>query len=262
MLSMAIITFREGIEAFLIVAITLTYLRRTGREALVPAALAGIAASLAASAAGAWLFSRADNQPFWEGVLALVAAALVVSMVLYMMRVAKHLRAEIHARLDSAATRAGFAAKLAVFSFVVVMITREGMEMALLVTSLARQVGSAHMFAGALTGIAASALLAWAWTRYGHRVNLGRFFQVTSVFLLLFAGQLVVLAFHEFTEAGTLPIDNAYWHVATEPFSPEGEYGTWVTLALIALPLAWLGISALRGGRRPNALAATTANKS
>ncbi len=262
MLSMAIITFREGIEAFLIVAITLTYLRRTGREALVPAALAGIGASLAASAAGAWLFSQADNQPFWEGLLALVAAALVVSMVLYMMRVAKRLRAEIHARLDSAATRAGFAAKLAVFSFVVVMITREGMEMALLVTSLARQVGSTHLFGGALTGIAASALLAWAWTRYGHRVNLGRFFQVTSVFLLLFAGQLVVLAFHEFTEAGTLPIDNAFWHVATEPFSPEGEYGTWVTLALIALPLAWLGLSALRGDRRPQPLAATTANKS
>ncbi|PIX74745.1 MAG: iron permease FTR1 [Rhodocyclales bacterium CG_4_10_14_3_um_filter_68_10] len=246
MLSMAIITFREGVEAFLIVAITLAYLRRSGREALVPAAIAGIVASVAASAAGAWLFSRTANQPLWEGILALVAAVLVASMVLYMMRTARYLRANIHAGIDRAAARPGTGAKLAVFAFVVLMISREGMETALLVSSLAQQVGSGATIAGAAVGILAAALLAWAWTIYGHRINLARFFQVTSVFLLLFAGQLVVLAFHEFTEANVLPVDNAFWHVATEPFSPEGEYGSWITLSLIALPLGWLAVSALR----------------
>ncbi|GAB4173124.1 MAG: FTR1 family protein [Rhodocyclaceae bacterium] len=253
---MAIITFREGVEAFLIVAITLAYLRRSGREALVPAAIAGIVASLAASAAGAWAFSQAENQPFWEGALALAAAAMVASMVLYMMRAARHLRAEIHAHIEAAATRAGFGAKLAVFSFVVLMISREGMETALLVSSLAQQVGSAATLGGAASGILAAALLAWAWTRWGHRINLAHFFQVTSVFLLLFAGQLVMLAFHEFTEAAVLPIDNEFWHLATEPFSPEGEYGTWVTVSLIAVPLTWLAISALRNASRGGATAA------
>ena len=65
------------------------------------------------------------------------------------------------------------------------------------------------MLAGALAGVALAALLAWAWARYGQRVNLRRFFQVTSLFLVLFTIQLVIYAFHEFSEAGAIPgIDN------------------------------------------------------
>ena len=72
-------------------------------------------------------------------------------------------------------------------------------------------------------GITLAALLAWAWSRYGHRVNLALFFQVTSIFLLLFAVQLLVYSFHELTEAKVLPLDNQYWHDATEAYA-EGVY--------------------------------------
>ena len=79
--------------------------------------------------------------------------------------------------------------------------------------------------------------LAALWGRYGHRVNLARFLQVTAVFLLLFVVQLAIYAFHELTEADILPLDNAYWHIATEPYGPEGEYGHWLSYALVAFPL-------------------------
>jgi len=238
---MAIVTLREGIEMFLIVAIAVAYLRKTGRAALLPAVGWGTVAALIASAViGIWLAENVVT-PFWEGVLALVAAALVVSMVIYMLRAAQHLRAEIGARLEAAAIRPGAGAWLGVFLFTVLMITREGMEFAFVAASLARAAESpGPLLAGGFIGLIAGALLAAAWARYGHRVNLGLFFQVTSIFLVLFALQLLLYAFHEFTEANLLPIDNVYWHLATEEWA-EGSYADAISLALILVPLAWLG---------------------
>src|SRR6266850_807924 len=246
MSQMLLVTLREGIEMFLIVAIAATYLRKTGRVALVPAVGWGTATAVGASLVlGIWL-AEVAVLPKWESLLALIAALLVVSMVVYMLSAAKHLRRDIGAKLQVAAERPGRAAWLGVFLFVVLMITREGMETAFITASLFRQTDTAHFALGALAGLALAAGLAWAWLRYGQRVNLGLFFKVTSAFLALFALQLVVYAFHEATEANLLPIDNAYWHVATEPYGPEGEIGALLTYALVLVPAAWLAISAMR----------------
>jgi high-affinity iron transporter len=184
--------------------------------------------------------------PKWEALLALVAAVLVISMVIYMLRAAKQMRQQIGQRLEAAAQRADGTAWLAVFLFVVLMITREGMETAFITASLFRQTETTFFVWGAAAGLALAALLAWAWSRYGHRIDLGLFFRVTSVFLLLFAVQLVIYSFHEATEANLLPLDNAYWHLATEPYGPEGEYGALLTYALVVVPAAWLALSALK----------------
>jgi hypothetical protein len=60
------------------------------------------------------------------------------------------------------------------------------------------------------------------------------------VFLVVFALQLILNAFHESTEANLLPIDNAYWHLATEPYGPEGPYGALITYGLVLVPAVWL----------------------
>ncbi len=70
------------------------------------------------------------------------------------------------------------------------------------------------------------------------------------MFLLLFVVQLAVYAFHELTEAGVLPLDNTYWHMATEPYGPEGTYGHWLSYGLVALPLGWLLLASLGQRRR------------
>ena len=241
-----LVTLREGIEMFLIVAIAAAYLRKTGRAALLPAVAWGTAtAALASVVLGVWLAEVAVT-PKWESLLALIAAVLVISMVIYMLKAAKEMRRHIGARLEAAAQRADRAAWLGVFLFVVFMITREGMETAFITASLFRQTDTAHFVWGALGGLSLAALLAWAWSRYGHLVDLGLFFRVTSVFLLLFAVQLLIYAFHEATEANLLPLDNAYWHLATEPYGPEGEYGALLTYALVLIPAAWLAISAFK----------------
>jgi high-affinity iron transporter len=241
-----LVTLREGIEMFLIVAIAAAYLRKTGRAALLSAVGWGTAAAIGMSLGlGFWLAELAVV-PKWESLLALIAAALVISMVIYMLRAAKHLRRQIGERLELAAERSGHGAWLAVFLFVVLMITREGMETAFITASLFRQTETAPFVWGAIAGLVLAGALAWAWWRYGHRVNLALFFRVTSVFLILFALQLVLYAFHEATEANLLPIDNAYWHIATEPYGPEGQYGALFTYALVLVPAAWLAIAAVR----------------
>jgi high-affinity iron transporter len=247
---MLVATLREGIEAFLIVAIAAAYLRKTGRAALLPAVWWGTAtAALLSLALGLWLAETAI-QPLWEGLLALVAAALVISMVVYMQRVGKHLRADIGSKLESAAGKSGTGAWISVFLFVVLMITREGMEMAFITATLARSTGFSDTVIGALLGAALAVLLGLAWVRYGQRVNLALFFQVTSIFLAIFACQLLLYSFHELAEAGVLPfIDNEHWHDVTEDWA-EGAVGAVIVYAMVLVPLAWLLFATLRG-RRP-----------
>jgi high-affinity iron transporter len=242
---MLLVSLREGIEMFLIVAIAAAYLRKTGRASLVPAVGWGTATALLASIVlGTWLAETAVN-PRSEALLSFIAALLVISMVVYMLKAAKHMRRDIGERLEHAAARPGAAAWIGVFLFIVLMVLREGMETAFVTASLFHQTEAQSFVAGALIGTALAAALAWAWSRYGHRVNLALFFKVTSAFLVLFALQLLIFAFHESTEANLLPIDNAYWHLATEPYGPEGKYGAWLTYALVLVPAAWLVLSAL-----------------
>lgn len=245
MLQMFVITLREGIEAFLIVAIALAYLRKTGRDDLVPAVFWGTGTGVTLSLILGIKLAEFAVQPLWEGILALIAVVLVTSMVIYMLRAAKQLRAEIGARLETAAQKTGVAAWLGVFAFTVLMITREGMETAFLIDAVALRTGSSEIATGAIAGVALAALLAWAWSRYGHRVNLALFFQVTSIFLLLFAAQLLLYSFHELAEANVLPIDNDYWHDATEAYA-EGVYAQIYSLALVIIPAAWLAAAALK----------------
>src|SRR3981189_2609235 len=163
---MLLVTLREGIEMFLIVAIAVTYLRKTGRAALLSAVGWGTATAVAASVVlGTWL-AEVAVLPKWEALLALVAAVLVISMVIYMLKAAKHLRRDIGARLEAAAVRAGRGAWLGVCLFVVLMVTREGMETAFITASLFRQTDTAHFALGAFGGLGPAAALGWACLRH------------------------------------------------------------------------------------------------
>ncbi len=240
-----VITLREGLEAFLIVAISLAYLRKTGRVDLISAVKWGIAISIALSIAAGVALQQARNQPLWEGVLAIVAAVSVATLIVHMWRTGRRIKANIEGRLESSARRAGRAAFLGVLGFTILMITREGMETVLLMNTLLFQVSSAALLAGAVAGTIAAAGVAWLWSRYGHRVNLARFFQVTAVFLFVFVIQLLIYGFHELTEANIGIPNSEALHWATEPYGPDGMYGQYLTYLLVILPIGWLLISTI-----------------
>src|SRR6187455_1397350 len=117
MLQAFVITLREGLEAFLIVAISLAYLRKSGRRELIPAVHWGIGLAVAISIAAAFLFQRASNQAFWEGALALVAAVSVASLTVHMWRHAKRIKGDIEGHLQTSTLRSGGAAFAGVFLF-------------------------------------------------------------------------------------------------------------------------------------------------
>jgi high-affinity iron transporter len=242
MIQTLLITFREGLEAFLVIAISLVYLSQTGRRELIPAVHAGVVVALALSAVLGVVLARIGAlSPFWEGVMALLAAASVIYCTVHMMHVGRLMKKQITEGFDKAAAHSTAGAWIVAFLFAAFMVGREGVETATMIASLALQAESSEMATGGVIGVLLAALLAWAWVRFGRRVNLHRFFQLTAVFMVAFAMQLVFYAFHEFTETNSVPLlDNAWWHIATEPWGPEGNYGRWFSYSLGILPLGWM----------------------
>ncbi len=244
MLSAFVIVLREGFEAFLVVAVILAWLGRSGHERLRSAVYAGIGVSVVVSAGLGVLLRRGAREPLWEGVLALAAIPFIIGLVVHMWRAGPQLRqrmeATLRARTELKRPRAAY---LAVFLFTVLMIAREGMETALMLL----QVQSGDAVAGAALGALAALGMAGAWVRYGRRIDLRRFFQVTGIFLLLFTVQIAIYALHELSESGLLVNEAVVaFHVATEPYSPYGQYGRWFPLIMVAVPAAWLFAGWLR----------------
>src|SRR4051794_13799715 len=160
-----VITLREGLEAFLIVAISLAYLRKTDRRELVPAIHWGIGVSILLSIGAGYLLSKAHNQALWEGILAIAAAGLVASLTVHMWRAGRHMKKDIEGRLAASSDRTGPAAFWGVFLFTLLMITREGMETAMLMNALLFQVKKFDIISGALAGTLVAAFVAFLWSR-------------------------------------------------------------------------------------------------
>lgn len=240
MLQAFIITLREGLEAFLIVAISLAYLKKTGRHDLARAVRWGVIISIGVSIGAGMLLNQARNQALWEGVLAMVAAVSVTTLIVHMWRTGKRMKRQIEGKLASSAEKTARAAFAGVLGFTVLMITREGMETALLMNTVLFQMGTPSVVAGSFGGTLAAAAIAWLWSRYGHRVNLSRFFQVTAIFLLVFVVQLGIYSFHELMEANVGIPNSDLLHGLTEPYGPDGRYGQMLTYLLVLLPVGWL----------------------
>ena len=246
MLQAFVITLREGLEAFLIVAISLAYLRKSGRGELTRAVHVGLVAAVFFSVLGGYLLYNASNQEWLEGPLALVAAVSVTWMVVHMWRAGRRMKGDIESRLAASSGRAAAGAFAGVFLFTVLMVTREGMETALLLMQLKETL---HLALGAVLGVAGAATLAGLWSKYGHRVNLGLFFQVTAIFLFVFVVQLVIAATHEMSEQDMLPFSGPI-HEATESWGPDSAFGHALTYSLVLLPAGWLMLRGFRGSQR------------
>jgi high-affinity iron transporter len=236
MLQALVIVFREGFESFLTVAIIFAYLKKTGRTWLRPAVWWGIAVSIVASAGLGYLLQSVEKQALWEGILAIVAAVLVATFVVHIWRIAPRMKKEMEAKIEQQAAKGSkLLAWLGMFGLTLLMITREGMETALLLI----QVPPGRFWLGCALGLLAAAGMSWAWAHFGHRVNLKRFFQVTGLFLLLFTAQIVFQAIHEFSEAEILPNHEAI-HIATEPYSADGKYSLWIMFGMVGVCALWL----------------------
>lgn len=206
MLSAFLIALREGVEASLVVGIILVYLSRTGRAHLARFVWFGVAAAAALSLAVAIALQNWHiNEDGFEGLLMLVAAFFVVTMIIWMNRVARHLKKDIEQKVEAYAARAGQAAGWGIFLFVFLMVVREGAELALILRAVELSSAGLQTWIGTVVGIAAAVAVGLFFFKGTLRVPLHRFFAVTSGILMLVAFQLALTGMHELSESQWLP---------------------------------------------------------
>ena len=202
MISALLVALREGVEAALVVGIVLVYLNRSGRRALRSYAWGGVIAAAAASIVAALLLQKlAISEDGFEGVLMLSASALVVTMILWMNRVARTLRKHIEERVEAYAQKTTIAGGLGIGAFVFLMVVREGAELVLILRAVEVSSTGVQIWIGTLLGIAIAIAVGVFFFEGTLRIPLHRFFRATSIILMIVAFQLALTGVHELSEA-------------------------------------------------------------
>ena len=203
MLQAFIITLREGVEAALIIGIVLAYLAKIGRPDLRVPVYYGLFSAFLASLGFAVLLSRTNwNQDIFEGWVMLAAAFFVGTMIVFMMRTAKHLKSDIESKVGSLV---GNSSSLGLFVFVFLLVLREGVETVLTLFGVTLDSGELMSFLGTLLGVCVSVAFGIMFVKGSVRIDLRKFFKVTTVILWFVAAQLLVSGLHELSENGVLP---------------------------------------------------------
>jgi high-affinity iron transporter len=205
---------------------------------------AGLATALVISATTGWHIAEMADTPLMEGSLAIVAGVLVASLTFVIMKNAKHIKSSITNQMEKHANKTGLGAAAGIFLFTVLMVTREGMETALMLGAVSKQVDATQMVLAALGGVIATAAIGIMWVRHSHLINLRLFMQVTGAFLFLFAVHLFLYGVYELTEVeGTLfyaPDFHAWIKPVASTKTPIGQA---IIYSLLIVPCGWLFIA-------------------
>jgi high-affinity iron transporter len=252
MLSSLVIALREGVEAALVIGIILLYLNRTGRAALARYVWSGVAAAVLASFAVALALERWQvNQEGFEGLLMLIAAFFVITMIWWMKRASRTLKREIEAKVEGYTQKStGWAAfGLALFAFL--MVLREGVELVIILRAVELSSDGVSIWIGTLLGLAMAIAVGLFFFKGTLRIPLHRFFAATSVILLVVAIQLIITGIHELSEALWIPSSKTEMAIIG-PIVRNDVFFFAVVLGVAAVLIVreWLTL------RRPAALAA------
>ena len=205
MLPTFVIGLREGVEASLIVGIVAAFLRQQGRLDALRWMWTGVGIAVVLCVGVAIALQIVDDalpqkqQEGLETVVAAVAVGMVTFMIVWMRRHARNLAGELQEHAAGALARGSVWALVAMAFFAVV---REGLETAVFLLAAFQASGNAvSAGAGALIGILLAVAIGWGIYGGGVRLNLARFFRLTSVALVLVAAGLVMSTFHTAHEA-------------------------------------------------------------
>jgi len=202
MIGQFLLTFREVLEAALVTSIILAYLVRTNRRHLTKCVWFGVSAAtmasliLGISISLVYGFLSESMQVLFEGSAAILAVAVLSSMIFWLATKGKKIREEVESRVEAIATRG---ARFALGSFSFVLVFREGLETVLFLTPLLPGDFQGTII-GAILGVLASLALSYGVFVVGMRIDLRKFFYFTSVLLVLLAGGLAGYGVHELIE--------------------------------------------------------------
>ncbi|MFM9877690.1 MAG: iron uptake transporter permease EfeU [Rhodoglobus sp.] len=224
-----LIGLREGLEAALVVGILVAYVRKIGRDDVLPRIWLGVGIAVALSLGlGAVLtFGTRGLPPGVEelvaGILSIIAAGFVTWMVFWMLRAARGLSGELRSGVDSHLDGAGWGLVLVAF----LAVGREGVETALFIWAAVQASGSTTLpLLGAALGLVVATALGYLTYRGVLSINLSKFFIYTGVILIVVAGGVLASGVHELQEAGMLPGVNSLAFDLTAVIPPDSWYGT------------------------------------
>jgi high-affinity iron transporter len=226
MLASFLITFREALEAALIIGIIAAYVAKIERKDLNRYINIGVIGALVASLALPMVFKtvygelEGTAEQLFEGVAALTAAIVLTYMILWMANNSRQIKGEVQEKIDLSISK-GQVFGIAALSFIAVF--REGVETVLFLGTLSIN-DPFDTISGFIIGLAAVIVLSFIMFKGTYRLDIGKFFRYTSFLLILFSAGLVATAVHEFNEAGIIPYGIEHvWDLNPLP-NPDGTY--------------------------------------
>ncbi|MFE4516992.1 iron uptake transporter permease EfeU [Kitasatospora sp. NPDC056783] len=224
-----LIGLREGLEASLVVCILIAYLVKTERKDKLPPVWIGVGSAVALSMAFGAVLQFGSSQLTFEaqealgGTLSIISVGLVTWMVFWMRRTARHLKTELHGKLDAAIAMGTTA--LVVTSFLAV--GREGLETALFIWSAVQATDDGwNPLVGAALGLLTSVVLGWLFYRGALKINLAKFFTWTGAMLVVVAAGVLAYGVHDLQEAGWLPGLHSTAFDISSTIPKDSWYGT------------------------------------
>lgn len=234
MIESFVITLREGVEVALIVGIVLSYVRKVGKEGLSFSVYVGLAAGIVLSVLLAFTFTQVKvNQEAFEGVVMLLAAFFVGSMVLWMWKTSRYIKQDIERQAGHVLSSSSGKWSFGLFAFVTLCVLREGVETVAFLSAVSLTSSELLGFVGGIAGLFASFIFGYLLVQGSIAVNLPRFFKVTGAVLLIFAFQLIVSGLHEFGEVGIIPVSKREMAF----IGPIVKNNLFFLLAILSLPI-------------------------
>ncbi len=202
-----VISFREGLEAALVIMTVMIAIKKRGDERFRKAAIWGIVVAIIACVVGGYFLGTIAliNNHGLELILYISAMIAVTGMVFWMMKTGKNLKGEIEKKITAYEPNKSFFPLLGIFLFVFFMIAREGFEMVLLLLAFGAGIGGWYYDVAMLLGIAFAVLISFALSKGIIKVHVGKFLQQTAYVLIFFVIQLVFDSLHEAYEGNFLP---------------------------------------------------------
>ena len=196
-----IITFRECLEACLIVGIIYTLLEKNNLKKEIGQLWLGVLSAIAASVVVAISLNslkesigNASLHALFEAVSMYITAILLWYVIFWL---SKHVsnKSGMETKTKQAAASAG----LGIFLVVFFAILREGFETALFLMGSFSMTGT-FSYLGFFGGMIIAILIGYGIVIQGRKINLRLFFQGTTFMLVMFASGMVAYGTHEMEE--------------------------------------------------------------
>jgi high-affinity iron transporter len=215
MLSSFFISFREGLEAFLIIGIIISYLYKINEKRYIQHVIFGALSAIVLSIGLAYMFELllggfvGKIEQIFEGSVMLLAVVVLTYMIFWMNNQAKKIKSDIEISVEHAIGKKKI---FSLFFLGFIIVLREGAETVLFFRAISFQTSSRELIIGGVIGIIASIILTLIFFVSTMKVNLSLFFRITGILIMFIAAGLLSTSLNEFQEAGIIPVvkENVY----------------------------------------------------